>query len=91
MKLIQSTAIAPEVTRGRHKPQGSAASGAKEQVEAVERARPSGSYTSNSAAGQQQKLPGHFVEQHHQAIHAYLHTAALDADGGELIGVDTYA
>lgn len=82
LKLIQSQISTPEPGRLRAK-----ADQPKPAlpVEAVTPTKGSGSYTSHG------KLPGHFIERNEQAIHAYRLNASLDADGGELIGIDTYA
>ncbi len=83
MKLIQSQLSTPESGRLRSKtdqPKPAL------PVEAVTKTKGSGSYASQNG-----RLPGHFVERNEQAIHAYKLNASLDADGGELIGIDTYA
>ncbi len=87
MKLIHPPIVATDPSQGRRRPDAQPAKPVA-PVDAVERTRAPGSYTSHS---QQTRLPGKFIEQNHQAIHSYLHTASLDADGGELIGIDTYA
>ena len=86
MKLIQPQLVNTEPARGRQKTDAMKHVAA---VESVERVRSSSSYTSSYSA--QSRLPGKFMEQNHQAINSYLDTAAMDADGGELIGIDTYA
>ncbi len=84
MKLIQPQLVSTDPAQGRRKPDAHPAKPVV-PVEAVEKPKAAGSY------GSQSKLPGKYVEQNSQAIHSYLHTASLEADGGELIGIDTYA
>lgn len=86
MKLIQPQLSAPDP--GRVKARADSQPG--KPVLPVEAPTPAkGSGGSYSSA--YNKIPAHFVERHQQAIHAYTLNASLDADGGELIGVDTYA
>ena len=89
LKLVHPPLVSTEPTHSRRKADAHSSHSSKPvvPVEAVERTRAAGSYTSNA----QGNLPGKFSQQHHQAIHSYLHTASLDEDGGELIGIDTYA
>lgn len=83
---VVSQFIAADPTQDRRKP-GAQPGKSVLPIEAVDRPQPSGSYS----AGPNTRLPGKFVEQNHLATHSYLHTASLEADGGELIGIDTYA
>jgi hypothetical protein len=85
LKLIQPQHVTSDPGRVRQKAEASPAKPVV-AVEAVEKVQGKGSYSSTGS-----HLPGKFVERHERAIHSYLNTASLDADGGELIGIDTYA
>ena len=87
MKLIQPHIVSSEPA----KRQKTDIARPIEAIEAVERPKPTGSYSTSYSAN---RPPIKFVEQNQQAINSYLDTASLSADnvdGGELIGIDTYA
>ncbi len=57
-------------------------------IEATQRAGASGSYATPKQGYQALTMHSSRLD---QAVNFYLHTASLEADTGELIGVDTYA
>ena len=94
MKLIPHQLVSEPKGLRSSRPQNAARASDKHDagpvvpIEATQRVNSSGSY-SNSAPGYR-ALTVH-SERHDAAVNFYLHTASLQPDTGELIGIDTYA
>ncbi|MFT7243227.1 MAG: hypothetical protein ACI82A_000569 [Candidatus Azotimanducaceae bacterium] len=87
MKLANQQLIAADASKIRPKPESRGSDPVK-PVDAVSRVVPGSSYDQNKF------LPKPFsssTPNNLQVVNFYQHTASLDAEPGELIGIDTYA
>lgn len=87
MKLANQQLIAADASKIRPKPENRSSDPVK-PVEAVSRVVLGSSYDQNKFLPKPfaSLTPGNL-----QAVNFYQHTASLDAELGELIGIDTYA